>query len=97
MPGGTPFGPKVALSRGAGDGDAETVRADQTRAVGADEREQPLLALGAFAAGLGEARGDHAQRLHARAQRGLGCLDDRFTGKADDSEVDAAGISSIEA
>src|SRR4029079_714204 len=36
-------------------GDAEAVRAEQARAMGADEREQALLPLHAVAAGLGEA------------------------------------------
>ena len=35
---------------------------DEPRAVRADEREQPLLALGALGADLGEAGGDDAER-----------------------------------
>ena len=57
---------KVALRLGPADGDAEAVRADQPRPVRADEREQPLLALDALAADLGEAGRDDDERAHAR-------------------------------
>ena len=67
-PGGSARGAKVAFRRGAGDGDAEAVRADQPRAVRAHEREQLLLALAALGAGLGEAGRDHAERADARAR-----------------------------
>jgi hypothetical protein len=56
--------------------------------VGADEREQLLLALLALAADLREAGGDHDQRAHSLAQRLLGCIDDERRRKADDGEVD---------
>ena len=65
-------GANVAFSRGAGDRDAEAVRPDQPRAVRAHEREQPLLALGALGADLGEAGRDDAERAHARCERRLG-------------------------
>ena len=52
-------------------GDAEAVRAEETRAVLADEREQPLLPLGALAARLGEARGDDDERANAGGERFL--------------------------
>ena len=50
LPLGAERAAKVAFRLGAGDGDPEAVRADQPRAVRADEREQPLLPLGALAA-----------------------------------------------
>ena len=81
--------PERRIESRPGYGDPEAVRADQARTVGADEREQPFLALGAFVAGLGEARRDHAQRLDACAEGSFGCADHGFTGKADDREVDA--------
>ena len=48
-------------------GDAEAVRAEETGAVVADEREQALLPLRAFAARLGEARRDDDERANAGA------------------------------
>ena len=59
----------------AGDGDAEAVRPDQPRAVRADEREQPLLAVDPLAPRLGEARRDDDERPHAARERLLGRLD----------------------
>ena len=53
-PGGIARGAKVAFRPSAGHGDAEAVRADQPRAVRADEREQPRLPLDALLADLGE-------------------------------------------
>ncbi len=70
LPLGAERAAKVAFRRGAGDGDAEAVRADQPRPVRANEREQPLLPLDALAADLGEAGRDDDERAHAaRAAR----------------------------
>ena len=66
-PGGAARAANVALRLGAGDRDAEAVRADQPRAVRADEREQPLLALAPSLPDLGEARRDDDERPDARA------------------------------
>ena len=74
-----------------GHGDAEAVRADEPRSVRSHEREQLLLALGAFGADLGESRGDHAQRLDALPQCLLCRLEHAAAGHADDCEVDWIG------
>ena len=57
----------------------------------ADEREQPLLPLGALRADLGEARRDHAERLDPARERLLGRSEDVLSGEADDGEVDGLG------
>ena len=68
-PAGSARGAKVAFRPTRRHGDAEAVRADEPRAVRADEREQPLLPLAALAPGLGEAGRDHAERTHAVPER----------------------------
>ena len=88
----------VAARRGTGregrvearlrDRDPEAVRPDHARAVGADEREQLLLALGALAPDLGEAGGDDDERAYALAERLLGGLEHGRRRQRDDGEVD---------
>ena len=69
-------------------GDAEAVRAEQARAVLADEREEPLLPLGSLAARLGEAGRDDDERAHAGRERLLGRLEHLLARHADDGQVD---------
>jgi hypothetical protein len=54
----------------------------------ADEREQPLLALGSLAARLGEAGGDDHQSADAGRERLLCRVEHELSRQADDSEVD---------
>ena len=74
-----------------GDRDPEAVRADEPRAVGADEREQPLLALDALRARLGEARRDDAERAVPVRSAASAASIDMLAGDADDREVDWVG------
>ena len=53
--------------------------------------EELLLACGAFRAGLGEARRDHAERADAAAQAGLGRAEDELARHADHREIDLVG------
>ena len=71
-----------------GCGDPEAVRADQACAVGAHEREQLVLARRSLRAHLGEARGDHADRLHAGRERAPRRVEHAFARNADHREVD---------
>ena len=87
-PGGRARGPNVAFRRGAADGDAEAIGADESPAASADEREEPILALAPLAADLGEPCRDHAERAHARREGRLGCVEHVRTGKTDDRQVD---------
>ncbi len=56
---------RVDRDRRVGVDDAEAVGADQPQAVGPREPDQVALPLPALLAGLGEARGDHDQPVHA--------------------------------
>ena len=76
------------VQSGGGRRDAEAVGADQTRAVGAHEGEQPLLSLDPLRAGLREARGDHAERADAVLERLPRGVEDARCGQADDGEVE---------
>ena len=69
FPAGKVCGAKVAFSPGPADEDAEAVRADQPRAVGAHPREQLVLPALALDPRLGEAGRDHAERLRAPLER----------------------------
>ena len=71
-PGAAERDANVAFEAATGDGDPEAVRPDQARAVRPDELEEPLLALDALGAGLGEPGGDHDERPDARAERLVG-------------------------
>ena len=71
-----------------GDGDAEAVRPDQPRAVGADEREELLLPLQPLAADLGEPGRDDDESTDALAQRLLRGSEDRRAGRRDHREID---------
>ena len=90
-PAGSARGANVAFSPRDGHGDAEAVRPDEPRAVGAHEREQPLLAGAALRAELGEPGGDHAERAHSVAERRRGRIEHLLAGEADDGEVDEVG------
>ena len=91
LPLGAERAAKVAFRLGAGDRDTEAVRPDQPRAVRADEREQPLLALGALAPDLGEARRDDDERADALAERLLGGFEHGRGRQRDHGEVDGVG------
>ena len=56
-------------------GEPEAVRPEQAGAVGANQRQQPLLALRALAAHLGEAGGQHAERPRPPLERLAGNLE----------------------
>ena len=56
-----------------------------------DECEQLLLALNAFRAHFGEARGDDAKRADALPQRRFRRLEHVLTRNADDRQVDLVG------
>ena len=74
-----------------GGGDAEAVRADEARAVSADEGEQLVLSLDAFGPRLGEACRDDAEGARAGAQRFLRGVDHALARQADDAQVDRIG------
>ena len=76
LPGGNARGAKVAFSPEAVDGDPEAVGSDQASAVGADEREQLVLSLDPFDAGLREPRRDDAERADAVLERLLRGVED---------------------
>ncbi len=91
LPGGKAYGAKVALRLAPRAGDAEAVRADQTGAMRADEREQVILPRCALVPELGEARGDDAQRRHAQGERPLRRVQNELRRQADDCEIDSLG------
>ncbi len=91
LPAGKEWGAKVAFRPTAGREDAEAVRADEARAVGAHQREQLLLAADALDPGLGEPGRDHAEGARPLPQRRL-CLGEHGgAGNAEDRQVDVAG------
>ena len=79
------------VQAGAGGGDPEAVRADHPRSVRPHEREQPVLALDALRADLGEPRGDDAERANALRERVLGRTEHVLARDADHGEVDWIG------
>ena len=86
-------GESEALSEtvGVGVDDAEAVGADQPQPVGAREPDQLALPHPALLAGLGEARRDHDQPVHALG----GAVEDdvlhRLGRHRDDRDVDVVG------
>ncbi len=74
-----------------GHGEPEAVRAEQAGAVGANERQQPLLSLGALAAHLGEAGGQHAEGPRPPLERLAGNLEHRVRRHADHGQIDGLG------
>ena len=97
FPAGKLCGREGRVQARAGGEDPEAVRADQPRAVRPHPREQLVLAADAVDAGLGEARGDHAEGARALRHRRLGLGEHRVAGHAEDGEVDDVGTSAIEA
>ena len=91
LPAGRRAGGEGRVQARPGDGDAEAVGPDQPRSVGADEREQLLLPLHAFAADLGEAGGDHDEGANALAQRLLRRPENRGARQGDHGEIDRIG------
>jgi hypothetical protein len=92
---------EVPARRGAGgegrvqarprDRDPEAVRPDQAGAVRADERDEPLLPLGALAPDLGEPGGDDDERADAAAERVLRRVEDGGARHGDHGQVDRVG------
>ena len=91
VPGGSRARRERRVQARPGDRDAEAVRPDQPRAVRADEREQPLLALEPLAPGLGEPGRDHDEGPDTAGERLLGRLDHAGRRDADDGQVDRIG------
>ena len=87
-PGGSARGAKVAFSAAPTTAMPRQFGPTQPRAVGADEREQPLLPLASLRADLGEAGGDDAERAHALRSASSAASSTRAAGNADDGEVD---------
>ena len=79
-----------AIEGRVGERDADAVRPEQACAVGADEREQLVLARHSLGAELGEARGDHADRSCPMSKDGLDDLEHRGSGNADEREIDGS-------
>ena len=72
-------------------GEPEAVRPEQAGAVGANQRQQPLLALRALAAHLGEAGGQHAERPRPPLERLAGHLEHASGRHADHRQIDGLG------
>ena len=81
----------LSVHVGVGVDDAEGVGADQAQAVGAGQPDQAPLPHPALLAGLGEARRDHDQAVHALGGAVEHDVLHRLGRDGDDGDVDVAG------
>ena len=72
-------------------GEPEAVRPEQAGAVGANQRQQPLLALRALAAHLGETGGQHAEGPRPPLERLAGHLEHARGRDTDHGQIDGLG------